>query len=83
MIYMMKFEKNSSSVQDYFRFSENPVYQRMDSFMQKYNTDTSKAGAKKVVNGYAADFYRNCYLMCFVVEFLLHLMCRFLFKDFY
>ena len=49
----------SSSTQDYFRFSENPVFERMNSFMQKYNTDTNKIGAQKVINGYAVYFYRK------------------------
>ena len=37
--------------------------------MQKYNTYTNKIGAKKVVNGYVADFYRELVLYLIFASF--------------
>jgi len=41
----------SSSMQEYFRFSDNDVYQKMNAFMDAYNTDSSKSGAQKLLTG--------------------------------
>ena len=40
----------SSSVEEYFRYSDNEVFQRMNTFMEKYNTDSNEIGTQKVVN---------------------------------
>ena len=41
----------SSSMQEYFRFTDNTAYRKMNAFMEKYNVDTNEMGAKKVVTG--------------------------------